>query len=84
MRTNLVLSGWLTITRDRWARQAQIGALRGHVVVWNDGSGGWQLNSYVDGEPRQAYVPGVVTWGEAERCATRWLTRLMTAERVTA
>lgn len=79
MRTNLILSGWLYISTHRRGRQAQCGAVRGHVVVWSRGDGGWQLNAYVDGEPRQAYVPGVVTWREAERCATRWLARLMGA-----
>lgn len=77
MRTSLAWGPWVQLTRNQRGRMAQLGWVRGHVAVWNRGDGGWQINAYVEGESTRAYVPGVVTWREAERCAARYLQRLM-------
>lgn len=69
----LDLSPWITVTPSIRVRGNRNGA--GGVAVVNNGAGGWDIHVTSGSEDYRASVPGVVTWREAERCATRYLRR---------
>lgn len=78
----LDLAPWITLTRRIRVRSDRAG--RGAVALSNDSSGGWSVHATVGGIDYRGYVPGVVTWREAERCATRLLRRVLTKNGGTA
>lgn len=81
MGRNITLGAWTPLATGRRYRVAVGEEITGAVIVVNDGSGGWTLYADVARVHSQAHVPGVVSWREAERCATRYLRRLVAAAR---
>lgn len=76
-KNKIRLGPWLSVGTDVRIRALSVDDVLYVLAVRNDGSGGWVTSVARGPNGRRAYVPGVVNYREAERCASRWARRVV-------